>query len=268
MAVETERRQRRKRLIVCCDGTWQSSVALERNVPSNVTRLARSFVREDDRNPNDVWEQIVYYDAGIGSGEIATIEAIRQGGVGAGFSGNVIEAYNFLVLNYSPGDKVYSFGFSRGAYTARAVAGLVNDIGIIQPRDMQDFPELYHHYQWPEKEYGYDTSMPNWFRKSHYYRDWTCGVPARAKKGGPLTIDGTNLQLWDQFKHAEVDEDSRKVEVVGVFDTVGSLGVPDTAVRTFNIIKGGIRWATGGGTKPGFHNVNLSRCKSHLSALA
>ena len=56
---------------------------------------------------------------------------------GSGFVGNVIEAYNFIVLNYNPGDQIFCFGFSRGAYTARAVAWLVTDIGIVKPRDMQ-----------------------------------------------------------------------------------------------------------------------------------
>lgn len=265
MVVPTNPSVRRKRLIVCCDGTWQSSVALQRNIPSNVTRLARSFVRSDESHSDVIWDQIVYYDAGIGTGSITTVEAVREGSVGAGFSGNVIEAYNFLVLNYKPGDKVYCFGFSRGAYTARAVAGLVNDIGIIPPRDMQDFPELYQKYQWPGKEC--DTTDPNWFRKSVHYREWLRGVPARAANGGVTHIPGTALKLYEQFPHEAVSEASRQVEVVGVFDTVGALGVPDTAMHSFNLVKSGIRWATGGGTAPGFHNVSLSKCKSFQRCL-
>ncbi|KAJ1330881.1 DUF2235 domain-containing protein [Microdochium nivale] len=257
MADTAEKPTRQKRLIVCCDGTWQSSVALQRNIPSNVTRLARSFARTDETDPNVIWDQVVYYNAGIGTGEISTIEAIRQGGVGSGFSGNVIEAYNFLVLNYRPGDKIYCFGFSRGAYTARAVAGLVNSIGIISPRDMQDFPDLYNKYEWPSKDH--DTSNPNWFRESDYYREWRYGVHARSSTGGAAKIEGTSLKLYEKFPHEPVLEASRQVEVVGVFDTVGSLGIPDTAMHSFNAIKSGIRWVTGGGTAPGFHNVSLSR---------
>jgi uncharacterized protein (DUF2235 family) len=121
-----------KRIIVCCDGTWQSSVTNTANIPSNVTRIARYLNKTGKDDQGREWQQVVYYDAGIGTG-VSAIEAKRQGGTGAGFVGNVIEAYNFIVLNYNEGDKIYCFGFSRGAYTARAVAGLVTDIGIVSP---------------------------------------------------------------------------------------------------------------------------------------
>ncbi|KAH7014374.1 uncharacterized protein B0I36DRAFT_389287 [Microdochium trichocladiopsis] len=241
----------RKRLIVCCDGTWQSSVTIKKNVPSNLTRLARSFAREDvvtdDKSGKEtVWEQIVYYDAGIGTGEISKAEKDRQGGFGHGFVANVIEAYNFLVLNWYPGDKIYCFGFSRGAYTARAVAGLVNDIGVISPRDMQDFPELYAAYS------SYKGGDSHGFRKSREYRRWQAGVLSKQRKD-----PATGLALWDQIPHALVTEESRLVEVVGVFDTVGSLGVPDSPYFTVDAIMTGINYWWGG-ESPGFHNVNLS----------
>lgn len=81
----------------------------------------------------------------MGTG-VTDLEAKVQGGTGLGFFGNVIEVYNFVVLNYNLGDQIFCLGFSRGAYTARAVARLVTDIGIIRPRDMQDFPKLYSLY--------------------------------------------------------------------------------------------------------------------------
>jgi uncharacterized protein (DUF2235 family) len=132
----------RKRIIICCNGTWQSSTTNKENIPSNVTRLTRYLLKMGRDDQKNDWQQLVYYDAGIGTG-VHAMEAKRQGLTGSGFVGNVIEAYNFIVLNYNPGDKIFCFNFSRGAYTARAVAGLVTDIGIIQPRDMQDFPKLY-----------------------------------------------------------------------------------------------------------------------------
>lgn len=125
-----------KRIVICCDGTWQSSVTNVTNVPSNVTQIARYLLKAGKGKGDQVWQQVVYYDAGIGTG-VSALEADIQGGTGTGFVGNVIEAYNFIVLNYNPGDQVFCVGFSRGAYTARAVAGLVTDIGIIKPRDMQ-----------------------------------------------------------------------------------------------------------------------------------
>ncbi|KXJ94960.1 hypothetical protein Micbo1qcDRAFT_230335 [Microdochium bolleyi] len=233
-----------KRLIVCCDGTWQSSVTGAKNIPSNVTRLARSIAREGLDKNGQVWQQLVHYDAGIGTGELSKSEKDRQGGFGVGFTGNVISAYNFLVLNYSPGDKVYCFGFSRGAYTARAVAGLVNDIGILKPRDMQDFPDLFALYE--------DNKNSHGFRRSKAYREWVTGVKASQN---PEQMTGRTR--WLKRPHESADEASRIVEVVGVFDTVGSLGVPRSSYYTVDLALKYFGWRMGA-TKVGFHNVDLS----------
>lgn len=232
-----------KRIIICCDGTWQSSVSGLKNVPSNVTRLSRNFARAGRDKNGNIWQQLVHYDAGIATGELSKKEASRQGDFGIGFVGNVIESYNFIVNNYSPGDQIMCFGFSRGAYTARAVAGLVTDIGIISPRDMQDFPDLFALYQQNKDSHG--------FRKSSAYRDWVHGVKAKVQPptGGPV---------YDKPAHADSLDSSRIVEVVGVFDTVGSLGIPDLTWTKWNL-----KWLEDfmGIPKAGFHNVALSPCK-------
>jgi hypothetical protein len=72
-----------RRLIVCCDGTWQSSATDRDNVPSNITRLARIFLLHAyDEATGTWWQQIVYYDAGVGTGnagELGNVEGIRKG---------------------------------------------------------------------------------------------------------------------------------------------------------------------------------------------
>jgi uncharacterized protein (DUF2235 family) len=72
-----------RRLIICCDGTWQSSVTDRDNVPSNVTRLARSVAQQAlDEKTGIWWQQLVYYDAGVGTGDaggLGSIEFIRKG---------------------------------------------------------------------------------------------------------------------------------------------------------------------------------------------
>lgn len=235
-----------KRIVICCDGTWQSSVSGLKNIPSNVTRLARSIARSGKDKDGKVWQQVVYYDAGIGSGDLGQAEANRQGGTGIGFVGNVIEAYNFIVLNYNLGDEIFCFGFSRGAYTARAVAGLVTDIGIVCPRDLQDFPDLYALYQ--KNPDGLH------FRKSQAYLEWVNGVPSKKQANGGSQIPSA----WDSPPHHDAPEPSRFVKVVGVFDTVGSLGIPDLPWTRFNLK---FLEKTIGITEPGFHNIHLSPCK-------
>lgn len=244
-----------RRIVICCDGTWQSSVALTENVPSNVTKLCRHIARIGESKDGKKWHQIVYYDSGIGTGNLSSTEAKRQGGLGAGLAENVIEAYNFIVLNYSPGDEIFCFGFSRGAYTARAVAGLVTDIGVISPVDMQYFPEIYRAYM--HNKEGEE------FVKTQAWKDFLDG-PLSHKRHDPqpLRADAKKLaqsngatSQSDGGVHAhKISEDaSRKVKIVGVFDTVGSLGVPD--VGWFN----NASWRT----QYGFHNVKLNANIEH-----
>ncbi|KAF9699351.1 hypothetical protein EKO04_002472 [Ascochyta lentis] len=222
-----------RRLIVCCDGTWQSSVTDKENVPSNVTKLCRVLDRfgTDRKNPGKKWHQIVYYDSGIGTGNLSGTESTRQGGTGAGLAENVIEAYNFIVLNYEEGDEICCFGFSRGAYTARAVAGLVTDIGVIQPLEMQFFPQVYRAYM-----NNHDGRTR--FKDSDPWKKLVGELPS--EKGQPII----------KFKP---NDESREIKVIGVWDTVGSLGVPD--IGPFN--NGGLR------AKFGFHNVKLSGHVKH-----
>ncbi|KAF2627939.1 hypothetical protein BU25DRAFT_340761 [Macroventuria anomochaeta] len=232
-----------RRLIVCCDGTWQSSVSDKENVPSNVTKLCRVLARtgKDDKNRN--WHQVVYYDGGIGTGNLSGTEAVRQGGTGAGLAENVIEAYNFIVLNYQPGDEIFCFGFSRGAYTARAVAGLVADIGVLQPLEMQFFPQVYRAYM------GMNSNDGTSFAKSDAWKILT---------GQKADEFGKTIALIKKPVDME-DDKTREIKVIGVWDTVGSLGVPNVG----GIDHGRLR------KKFGFHNVKLSsRIKHAYHALA
>ncbi|PKX89220.1 T6SS phospholipase effector Tle1-like catalytic domain-containing protein [Aspergillus novofumigatus IBT 16806] len=133
-----------KRLIVCCDGTWQDSLADEAQPPSNLTRFSRALSRlaivdGEDGQQHEI-PQIVYYQKGVGT----SLGDKYWGGVaGLGVSANVRAAYGFLADNYNDGDKIYFFGFSRGAYTARAVAGLVSQWGLLTPRGMDNFALVY-----------------------------------------------------------------------------------------------------------------------------
>jgi uncharacterized protein (DUF2235 family) len=243
-----------RRLVVCCDGTWQSSVGITENVPSNITKLCRLIARigYDQKDPSKKFHQIVYYDSGVGTGNLSKSEQRRQGGTGAGLAENVIEAYNFIVLNYEPGDEIFCFGFSRGAYTARAVAGLVSDIGVIKPIHMQFFPDLYRAYM------ANDEGVE--FRKTQGWKDFVDGKLSEKGKelrAQGISLDKANLQqvaeAWDIRPHGElaVSPESRNVKVVGVFDTVGSLGVPD-------VLGISLAWNR---TKYGFHNVKLTERK-------
>ncbi|KAF2807085.1 uncharacterized protein BDZ99DRAFT_536163 [Mytilinidion resinicola] len=133
-----------KRLIVLCDGTWQDSTSDSQTAaPTNVTRFARALSKYAPNPSSPSIQQIVYYQKGVGA---SPLSRLLGGAAGIGISANVREAYGFLANNYDAGDAIYFVGFSRGAYTARAVAGLVAACGLLTKKGMDSFPELYNLY--------------------------------------------------------------------------------------------------------------------------
>lgn len=228
----------RKRIIICCDGTWQSAVSGKKNVPSNVTRLCRSLNPVGTDKDGNQWQQVVWYDSGVGTTALALGDAI-EGATGEGMETNVIEAYNFAVLNYNPGDKIMCFGFSRGAYTARTIAGLISDIGICQKKDLNKFPDLWAIYK--KLEPG------KRFHRSELWFDWMWGKAD--EKQGAGDKDHREFVYAKAPQGDWAQEGSRNVEVVGVYDTVGALGMPEVL---------GIKLPS----SEGWHNVGLSPSKS------
>jgi uncharacterized protein (DUF2235 family) len=128
----------------------------KRQVESNVTRIARAIKAES----HDGVQQIVYYGKGVATqggmvdrvvmGKRTTCSEIEMqlakpfsGAVGEGLNQNVREAYSFVSNNYHHGDEIILIGFSRGAFTARTVAGLIGAIGVLTKRGLSYLPEVY-----------------------------------------------------------------------------------------------------------------------------
>ncbi len=186
-----------KRIVVCFDGTWNKSGSPDR--ATNVVRLYKSILG-DDRSGIDQGSPaqppkvstVNWYDPGVGA---QWFERIRCGVFGFGLSRNIREGYKFLVDHYEEGDEIYLLGFSRGAYTARSLAGLIRKIGLLRrehaPRqDADDNPRIVE---------GYEI-----YRK----RDDTPDTP-----------------VAERFKAAYCWQ-SVGIKFLGVWDTVGALGLP------------------------------------------
>ncbi|MEV5085895.1 DUF2235 domain-containing protein, partial [Streptomyces sp. NPDC056159] len=115
-------------LIVCCDGTWNSPDQ------ESVTNVRRLFNALDKTDPS---KQLSYYVPGVGT-EGGVVSRLADGGFGVGLgfgpgrslAANVLEGYHWLITNYQPVDYIALFGFSRGAYTARSLAGLIAMCGL------------------------------------------------------------------------------------------------------------------------------------------
>jgi uncharacterized protein (DUF2235 family) len=115
----------RQNLLVCCDGTWN-----DRDDSTNVSSLHDFAWNSQIYGPieeggNRIW-QLKYYDTGVGTG---LLDSISGGAFGHGLEENVREAYDWLVENYVPGDRIFVVGFSRGAFTARSLLGLIGKFG-------------------------------------------------------------------------------------------------------------------------------------------
>ena len=172
-----------KRIVICADGTWNDP---EDEHPTNVLRVARAISPQDG---NGV-QQVVFYDWGVGS----YYARIRGGVAGLGLKKNIQDCYRFIVQNYDEGDELFLFGFSRGAYTVRALAGFLNKCGILGRDRADQIPEAFRYYK--RRRFKPGSEEAEEWRRRH-------GVEGRGE-----------------------------VAFLGVWDTVGALGVP-TRVLAF-----------------------------------
>ena len=170
-----------KRLVVCCDGTWQK---LDNNGASNVVKIAQAIRSADD---SDI-KQIIFYDEGIGT-DGDWIYDIGGGAFGWGIDQKIKAAYRFLSLNYDEGDEIYLFGFSRGAYTVRCLAGFIYCSGLVKRQYIRKTPAAYN-----------------------FYRD-----------RDPSTSPSSDRAI--QFRQSYGDR--VHIRALCCWDTVGSLGIPD-----------------------------------------
>ena len=116
-----------KRLAIFLDGTWNTL-----NNNTNVWRLNSLSVETSD--------QRVYYSQGVGT---RRGEAARGGMTGYGIDDEIIEAYTWLIQNFDEGDEIFIFGFSRGAYTARSLSGLICKCGVLKLGAPLSIEQLY-----------------------------------------------------------------------------------------------------------------------------
>jgi uncharacterized protein (DUF2235 family) len=187
-----------KRIVICADGTWnlrdQVNEETGKRRPTNVTKVARA-VKTRDGNGID---QVVFYHDGVGTG--GSLDKFTGGAFGHGIEDNVRNLYRHIVYNYEPGDEIYLFGFSRGAFTVRTLAGFMNKVGLIEKDDDFFLPEIYACY---ESNKGPDS--PEW---KHAFRK----IPKR--------------------------RDCPQIHFIGVWDTVGALGAPGVIGKVAGFFNG------------------------------
>ena len=218
-----------KRIVLLLDGTWNDADLGASD--TNIVRMREIIARSLDvksaiipqgtnaltassdqkvvagRTYQDL-EHLVFYERGVGTGPL--LDRIKGGSFGDGLAGNIRRAYKFLSFYYETGDQVFIFGFSRGAYTARSLVGYVASAGLLK-RD-ECTPEL------ESKAWNYYRTAPN---------DRMPGI-------------------WTELTPLVNDRNELRIDCLGVFDTVGALGVPLPEFYRINR------------SRYEFHNVELS----------
>ncbi|KAI9761430.1 MAG: hypothetical protein M1840_001943 [Geoglossum simile] len=195
-------------------------------VPSNVTRFVRALKAEGVRKEpgglgagvgsNEYIPQIKYYQAGVGTG-IGFWDHFVGGGTGLGLSEHIREAYAFIANNYrepSPSDpvkdEIFLLGFSRGAFTARSIAGFIGYVGLLTRKGMDYFYEIFKDYENAQLGSRYQSPFPD-----------------KPFKGKPSMGDPAGKKLYlDKLVEMGLTRPNIPIKAVAVWDTVGSLGIP------------------------------------------
>ncbi len=186
-----------KRIVICADGTWDVRDRIDEasgvRRPTNVTKVARA-IRPRAANGTD---QIVYYHEGVGTH--GPLDQWTGGAFGHGMEDNIRDLYRVIVYNYEPGDELYFFGFSRGAFTVRSLAGFMDLVGLIEKDDDYYLPEIYGCYE-------------------------------RNKRPG-------SAEWRNAFHNVRGTRPCPAIRFIGVWDTVGALGAPGFLGQVFNRAK-------------------------------
>ncbi len=169
-----------KRLVICCDGTWND---LEMRYITNVGRLVQALLPTGKSNNKSI-EQMIYYDDGVGADADGLMRLV-EGGTGKGIDAQIYNAYRFIAINYEPGDEICLFGFSRGAFAARSISGMIGKVGLVPRSELKYLP-----------------------RALDAYRSKNSSKQAAFKKQAKSYTDV-------------------KITLLGCWDTVGALGIPD-----------------------------------------
>jgi len=181
-----------KRIVICFDGTWNKpadeKLPEDRRIETNVRRFYDSL----KESAADGTKQLKWYDEGVGT---QWYDRFIGGAIGAGLEFNIIQGYEFLAKQYEEGDEVYVLGFSRGAYTARSLVGMIRNCGLVKNEPL-GFRVAMAYGIYRTRGDGPDSSTATWF-KSMFSREIA-------------------------------------IKFLGVWDTVGALGIPVHLLARFN----------------------------------
>lgn len=254
-----------QRLIVLADGTWDDRLTISSqwrfgtntSKPSsddywtNVALLNFAIppLSKPDANGKQ-WRQLCFYQSGIGTEQTTLLGRLFSGATGTTLSDKVQEAYGWLTDNYRDGDEIFIFGFSRGAYTARCISGFLAWAGIlskcashpqVEGRVINEsvyFNEIFEAYskRKPGDKNSIKQAAQVLYDKVGRWPTEGSDETSTAEATSKLAVTPSNEQSSVRAAAVDLAEDGQikqgsitvppQVKVLGVWDTVGSLGIP------------------------------------------
>ena len=195
-----------KNIIICSDGTGNTAI---KDRGTNVFKLYEAIDLNGHRTNPELTPQVALYDDGVGTESFLPLKLLG-GAFGYGMKRNVLKLYTGLVRIYDPGDRIYLFGFSRGAFTVRTLAGFISKCGILDWNRLATTDDMTK-----AVAAAYRT-----YREG--YRTWLWRM-LHAKS--PLDVRQAAERSIEEFKAGTKALDA-DIHFVGVWDTVDSVGGP------------------------------------------
>lgn len=192
-------------LVICCDGTWSTPEHVDDGLPAptNVRKLFNALAPHDA----DGIAQIVSYQPGVGT-EGGWWNRLVGGALGDGLVRDIERGYQRLAFYYRPGDRIFLFGFSRGAFTVRSLAGMIGCCGLLNIGE----PALAPAEAWRRIDLAFACYRKRRPTTELARLDFHDAPPAVASSAGFVPGAGAA---------------TTPIHFIGVWDTVGALGIPD-----------------------------------------
>jgi uncharacterized protein (DUF2235 family) len=185
-----------KSIILCADGTWNTPHA---DAPSKPDTNVRKLYCALPDTPN----QLKYYDSGVGT-DGTPLDHLSGGAMGDGLFQKVQDCYQFLANVHDPDDRIYVFGFSRGAYTARSTAGMIAGFGVPTVNlDNMTVRRIFDAYREPDKQKK--SALKAALNNAYLLQDVTIKMVGVWDTVGALGIPGIFFNLLNQKKYGFLD---------------------------------------------------------------
>ncbi|KAJ8697364.1 hypothetical protein PTI98_004174 [Pleurotus ostreatus] len=259
-------------IVICADGTSNEFGVKGTNVIEFFSRIVKSR------------RQIIFYISGIGTHTTSKIGRLFDMAFANSFEKNLLIAYKWLAETYEPGDRIFLFGFSRGAYQVRVIAGMIEGVGLIYPGYIAQLPAVFKLYMSTTEKSREETmkqtkakDLCKMFKRSisqpgvnvHFVGVWdtvsSIGVRRGASLPGTVTgmshvchfrhalaLDERRVRFWPEHANSQPSDnaglrhcgDVKEVWFAGSHSDIGGGNVENRALKTFAPFAPALRWMT------------------------